>query len=480
MPSASDPRSTSNVSDARSTHHEYRDTSLRLPYHSIPQERNDNFYSRATELEIMTRYFCGPQSADHFLSFAVTGHGGMGKTQLVNEFVHAHKESFSVIVWIPADDREKMHQACSKIAVDLGLALEDSVNARNKLYATRLVLQWLKELGSTSGHDSNESRKVVRWLVIFDNVDDPELLGQFWPPYMAGGAILVTSRNDIVEFLFFGVQESLSLEPFSHEESTRLLLHCTGRSGSEANAQQVNEVVRILDGLPLAIYQMAGVITRQRMPFDEFLNQYRDEQQRASLLRAPQIGIHASGYSHTLASVWRFEALERNKHLIDVLSFLDPDGVPEYIVSDPRRVMGGAGILPEDYDFTAARSQLLDMSLITRDLRNRKLVIHRLVQESARSKMTTLEYSTVLVFTLQLLDLVWPRDDDPAFRNETASWKRCNELFTHMIFLGKLAGDARWLPRTSEMMEQTRSINVLLEAAWYVVVSLYHVKKANP
>lgn len=392
----------------------------------------------------------------------------MGKSQIVNEFVHRHKDQFDVILWIAADDREKMEQAYAAIAIQLRLVQEDSVQARDKIYARRLVLDWLaKPLKSFAQNDGGHP-PLADWLVIFDNVDDPDLLIDFWP-YAENGAVLVTSRDQIINSQFYEITEGLPLEPFGAQESAELLLQCTGRSLSETNQKDVDEVVKIIDGLPLAVFQMAGVIARQQMGFDEFVEQYQDEKKRERFMGAKMIGLRANEYSYTLASVWRFEKLKSSRRLVDVLSFLDPDGIPESIVSNLGQIKTDIqGSLEADYDYHDARAQLLSMSLVTRDINNKRLVIHRLVQEAARTRMSDEEYSAVLISDLQLMHAVWPQKDDPAFRNETDSWKQCETLFTHLIKLGKLAEEKKWCPPLKGTMERMNAVDVLLEAAWYV------------
>jgi hypothetical protein len=39
-----------------------------------------------------------------------------------------------------------------------------------------------------------------------------------------------------------------------------------------------------------------------------------------------------SGYNHSLTTVFVFENLEKSCFLLDVLSLLDPDSIPEYIL----------------------------------------------------------------------------------------------------------------------------------------------------
>lgn len=345
----------------------------------------------------MHEYFCRSTETGSFESFAVVSQGGIGKSQIVNQCVHTHKQEFPVILWIAADSREKIEQAYSAIAIKLGLMEEGSAQARQTMHATQLVLSWLRK--PCERRDSEEPAH-VNWLVVFDGVEDPDELKDFWP-HFDFGAVLVTSRNDTVNSPFHDIQSGLSLEPFSTDESIKLFTKYTGRSGSEEDREQFEVVASIVDGLPLAIFQTAGVILKGHMSFGECVELYQNEGTRARMMDAPQIGLRAHDRAHeykdTLASGWRFDKLKESTHLMDVLAFLDPDGIPEFIFHDLGKVETDVEILPSGHEYTQARSQLLDMSLITRDMGQRKLLIHRLVQEAARAKMSGEQYSKVLI-----------------------------------------------------------------------------------
>lgn len=68
------------------------------------------------------------------------------------------------------------------------------------------------------------------------------------------------------------------------------------------------DVAEHLGGFPLAITQMAGVITRLDLTFAEFLRTYDEEESRAELLGLQlEHPSHRAGYEHTIASAWAIE-----------------------------------------------------------------------------------------------------------------------------------------------------------------------------
>ena len=141
--------------------------------------------------------FSGEKSKDYTAKVAIIGLGGVGKTQVVLEllFRTRDKDPDCSIIWIPATNRESLHQAYLEAAKQLGIpGLQD-----DKEDVKRLV----------QGYLSKES--TGRWLLVFDNADDIDMwiaepgsgqkLGQGsrplidYLPKSKQGAILFTTRN---------------------------------------------------------------------------------------------------------------------------------------------------------------------------------------------------------------------------------------------------------------------------------------------
>src|SRR6202007_2051537 len=98
-----------------------------------------------------------------------------------------------------------------------------------------------------------------RWLLIFDNVEDPDHLAGLLPNDR--GHVLVTTRVGNWQ----EIGSLISVEEFSRAESTALLT--AGVSGfSPAGA---NRVAESLGDLPLALVQAAGTL-QSGLPVTEF------------------------------------------------------------------------------------------------------------------------------------------------------------------------------------------------------------------
>lgn len=437
---------------------------LSFPYFLVPYERNGIFHGRGPTLARMDSVLCGAKdgfAGTSVVSFAISGQAGIGKTQVAVEFVYRRRAYFDAIFWVPAHSIERLHQTFREIAITLGLVTPLSTDSFDRSLTRSLVLRWLERPPKCGGRLEHGEPK---WLIVFDNADDPDLLSDFWPRN-ASGHVLITSKDPLARSPFYTSKEGVSLSEFDREETSEFLIRLTDRAHDEEDKRLALEFAARLGGIPLAIVTMAGVITRRNITFAEFLKEYQNGQSHAVLFDTKLSHHLAHGYERTIASAYGLDNLEHGRDLLDVLSFFDPDGIPEDIIVDncAQTTMGAFPFSEKKY--AEARTELLASSLITRDRNLKTLTIHRLTQDNARSKMQDDKYDKVFISALQLLAEVWPYGNEFGFLGyESYEWARANELYIHILHLHELSG--RLKPPVKFTPEHLRPLKVLLEAAW--------------
>jgi len=144
-----------------------------------------------------------PQVTSH----ALQGMGGVGKTQLVTEYAHRYQAEYQLVWWVPADQPMLVRPSLAGLAPYLDLP---SATATGIGEAADAVLDALRK-----------GEPFDRWLLIYDNVGEPEDLEGLLPegnPDVTGH-VLITSRNH----LWQGVVDTLQVDVFKREESVEFL-----------------------------------------------------------------------------------------------------------------------------------------------------------------------------------------------------------------------------------------------------------------
>lgn len=404
-----------------------------LPVYMMPPTPlNKNFFGRdyalnAIKAELIPRSTDKPadgKAVTYPLTFAICAPGGMGKTQVAIQFAVTHQKDFDAILWVNADSVNEMAQGFQRIARLLDLIPEGSADANDLIYTREVVKRWL--VNPRARDSDRKSRRLVSWLLIYDGVEDPDILNNYWP-YDGPGSVLITSRNP------FSWTKSLPLKPFSSDEAFAFLLKLTNRKLSDVDRESVTNVSSRLGGLPLALTQMASIIVTKQLSFRQFLDSYNERESQRELLQF-QTDVKSLSHEHTVASVWAFENLKHGRKLLNVLSMLDPDNIPERLLTSTISEINLPGYPTTIEEYEHAKGELLACSLVTGNRQESKLFIHRLVQDVARAEMGHSEFRQTLVACVKLVASIWPFENF-TWRHGIARWPVCEELFPHIARL---------------------------------------------
>ena len=342
---------------------------------------------------------------------AITGLGGVGKTQIAVEYAHRRRDEYKAVFWVTASDESMLSSGYSDIARCLDLPQKDQNDQQLVIDA---VKRWF---------DSNEG-----WLLILDNADDPSVL----PPFMPGepkGRILITSRAETLQEV--GIPEPLKLEQMPPDEALDFLLKRTGKKDlDDRELQAAESLAKELEYLPLALEQAAAYIVEKRCKFAAYLKGF--EQRRLKLLdsQKPLMG----NYPKSVVTTWdaNFEAVESaSRAAADVLrlsAMLAPEPIPHEVLAKGAGKLGpkmsrALAKYPEDpLILDELLSHLSRYSLIRRG--EDGWSIHGLVQAVVRERMSEDERRTWAERAVNAVNTASP---DPEFAN----WPLCERFLPH-------------------------------------------------
>lgn len=344
---------------------------LRLP-------RNPIFYGRARELEELDKHLLlsSLSTADGgqgFHRYAVSGMGGVGKTELVVEWAYRRMLNFQAVFWVDAGDAAQLAASYAKILPALTLrpletgAWEDSgMEARRE--ATK---RWF-------------ARAKEPWLLIFDNADSIELLSAYWPTTGALGSVVVTSRDPASKSGLdawggFGTP-GLHLEPFPETEAADFIQKLTGCADTPNERQACLDMSRQLGCLPLAIMGMSHAIHRRQWSVRRTVASCEKDGGSRPLWatlspEAPAI----SRYGKAMAAAWGLGGLDANAlELLQLLSMLGPGRIQKrlFVTTPEEEARFGDSIAT------------LSSSLIKWDRVGEELTMHRVIAEEVRARMS--------------------------------------------------------------------------------------------
>jgi Trypsin-like peptidase domain len=240
---------------------------------------------------------------------AITGLGGVGKTQLAAAYLTAHREEFDIAAWIRADDDGTADLA------ELAAALNLPVTGRTSDERAADALLFL----------ANTDR---RWVLVLDNISGPRALTRL--PTSGHGRVLATSRQR-GGYGAFGAE--LAVDVFDAGTACRYLLARTGRSEQDASA--ADAVAAALGYLPLALAHAGAYCAAESgVPLSDYLELLQDLPSQELFDTNREVF-----YQDTIAATWNssITAAEQQQPLaravLEMMAYLVPEGVPRSFFS---------------------------------------------------------------------------------------------------------------------------------------------------
>lgn len=349
---------------------------------NVPRRHNAFFTGRMPALEHVANNFQVINSAGTISAQAITGLGGMGKTQVAAEYAFRWRGNYQAVLWVRAETQESLLADFRIIADLLKLPQEHGHDPAS-------LIQSMQEWFRTQSN----------WLLIFDNVDNPALLEPFLTQ-AARGHFLATTRTGAVASW---APNPLTLKALGVDDGALCILRRAAllteqqqlSAAHPADIEAARQLAQLMEGLPLALEQAGAYINDTECGVRGYRKLYDDFRQEIQPLSFGEL----RDYPETVLSVWRFSLsmVEQNNpaaaDLLRLCAFLAPDGIPDEMVIAGADALGPVlkPVAANQFTLNTAISLLRKYSLLNRDVDREidmtRISIHRIMQEVLVDKM---------------------------------------------------------------------------------------------
>ena len=370
-----------------------------LPIWNVPYRQNPYFTGRKELLETLHQKLTTEHTAALTQPQAITGLGGIGKTQTAIEYAYRHRKEYQIIWWLRAEEPATLAADYAQLAVKLNLPEYEATEQTVQIQAVR---NWLEQ------HTG--------WLLIFDNAEERHDI-RHYVPQIGSGQVLITSRNPVWD----GLGITLPVEVMQPEEALAFLVKRT----NDLDSQAAKILAKTLGYLPLALEQAAAYVRETNSSLNHYQALFQEH--HAQLL---QHGYLSTEYPDTVATTWKlaFQKVQKASpaaaEFLNLCAFLAPDTIFLNMITE------GATYLPKQLAKTVTNplaldrliSTLLHYALIQRE--GNTLTIHRLVQSVLRDRLSSTIQRRWAERVMRIVNQAFPV-------SKFSTWSRCEQLLSH-------------------------------------------------
>ncbi|KAK5459541.1 hypothetical protein LTS15_003670 [Exophiala xenobiotica] len=261
----------------------------------------DKFADRSTDLAELGQALLPRRGSRHRQIFVLSGMGGMRKTQLAAQFVRQNRERYSAVFWLDGSSEDSLKQSIALAAsrVPPGQIPEASrVSASGAPVDLDMTVGHFLDWLSRPGNDC--------WLVVVDNVDReyrrqaPQPgsydIGRYFPG-ADHGSILVTTRLGELEQRGTA---GMKLQKVNDDLAKAIFRTWYTR---DFDANHGSQLLKLLNGLPLALTQAAAYMQQTGTNFTQYINLYNN-QWKDLMQSQEEGGIPLPEYHRSIWTTW--------------------------------------------------------------------------------------------------------------------------------------------------------------------------------
>ncbi len=339
----------------------------------LPFHRNALFTGRETTLEHIHALF--HDRGTHIV--ALTGLGGMGKTQTAIEYAHRFSHDYDTVVWLQAEDSTVLTTDCTKLLRQLHLLKGDEQQQGQSI---EIMQHWLARQRNL--------------LLILDNGEDGRLIQRLLPSFLTGH-VLLTTRTQVTGTL----AQQVDLKQMMEDESMLLLLRRAKLLSPDTSISDVSQNMRttasaisqLLAGLPLALDQAGAYIEETGCSLPDYLERYHQHRKVLLARRGENPMEHPASVVATISLC--MERVEQRypvaAELLRCCAFFPPDGIDEKLLHIGAAALGTVltEVVTDSFALDTAIANLRTLSLLHRNTAAKVLIVHRLVQTVIKDSM---------------------------------------------------------------------------------------------
>ncbi|MFF0561509.1 tetratricopeptide repeat protein, partial [Streptomyces sp. NPDC004266] len=260
----------------------------------------------------------------------LSGGGGVGKSQLAAACAaEALAEGTDLVMWAAATEVQQVitqyAQAAARIAVP-------GVNGQDLEADARAFLSWL----------ATTSR---RWVVVLDDITDPEALSPWWPASRTGtGWVLATTRLHDAR-LTGGGRTRVAIDVYTRGEAAAYLhTRLTDEGMTHLLDDHTEDLAQALGHLPLALGHAAAYMINEDLPCAAYLARFNHRQTRLEQALPPSADTEGYGRQITTTLLLSLDAARNTEPtglaepVLRLAAMLDPAGHPHALWTTPAAI----------------------------------------------------------------------------------------------------------------------------------------------
>jgi len=431
-----------------------------LPYTSI----RHLFKGRDDKLDMLHKQLAKGEKTAITQAQAIHGLGGIGKTRLAVEFGWHQIENAHVsgVFFVLADSLTNLISNLANLAIEKYLDIPGQAQA-DQTKVVEKVIETLSQMKDC--------------LVIFDNVDDEHAIEKLHEilPQLASCKVLITSRQSNWKNV-----KKLPIDKLAEKDAVAYLLEKTeDRSETQDDEELANSLARKLDGLPIALEQVAAYINHRRIGFQTYLDKFEDA--RKEVLKWHDNKLQ--DYPKPVLIAWQTtedQLTLMEKTVLRLASFMAPESIPAILFEEKPEIIrtaielyakeNGEDLQQDTTKPTDIRDVLAELSGWSMiKLTEKSFYVHRLVQDSVRLRIPD---ETIESWTEVALVMVRGFIPDDTSAGDIRSWDVWNIISPHVLAITEYGNNAK-IPEPTGWLMNSLALYYYTKASFEVVELLF-------